>query len=71
LNDKKAAIKSIVAFSIYKYLLLILDHNGACVSFLQTLQQENKDELIRAYPNCAIFIFNYGSDQINRCFFDL
>ena len=43
--------------------VLAVSHNGACVSFLQTLQQENKDELIRAYPNCAIFIFNYMDKQ--------
>lgn len=43
--------------------VLAVSHNGACVSFLQSLQQENKDELIRAYPNCAIFILEYENEQ--------
>lgn len=43
--------------------VLAVSHNGACISFLQTLQQENKDELIRAYPNCAIFIIHYIDGQ--------
>lgn len=45
--------------------VLAVSHNGACVSFLQSLQQENKDELIRAYPNCAIFILEYENEQFH------
>lgn len=43
--------------------VLAVSHNGACISFLQSLQQENKDDLIRAYPNCAIFILNYENEK--------
>lgn len=57
-----STLQHIMALDDHQQVLAV-SHNGACVSFLQTLQQENKDELIQAYPNCAIFIFNYMDKQ--------
>lgn len=57
-----ATLHQIMAIEDHQQVLAV-SHNGACIAFLQTLQQENKDELIRAYPNCAIFIFNYAEKQ--------
>ncbi|MGG5373056.1 histidine phosphatase family protein [Enterococcus sp. AZ196] len=39
--------------------VLAMSHNGACISFLQTIWQGDEADLIRSFPNCAIFILTY------------
>lgn len=39
--------------------VLVMSHNGACISFLQTIWQGDEADLIRSFPNCAIFILTY------------
>lgn len=43
--------------------VLAVSHNGACISFLQTIWQKEKQELIRAFPNCTIFTLAYEDQQ--------
>lgn len=57
-----SALQQIMAKEDHQQVLAV-SHNGACVSFLQSLQQEGKDEWIRPYPNCAIFVLTYEQKQ--------
>ena len=43
--------------------VLAVSHNGACISFLQTIWQGDGNELVRAFPNCAIFSLNYADEK--------
>ncbi|SET77552.1 probable phosphoglycerate mutase [Enterococcus malodoratus] len=43
--------------------VLAISHNGACVSFLQTIWQGDPNDLIRAFPNCSIFVLTYENQQ--------
>lgn len=53
-----AALHHIMAQDDHQNVLAV-SHNGACISFLQTIWQGDKNELVRAFPNCGIFILNY------------
>ncbi|WP_270325898.1 histidine phosphatase family protein [Enterococcus malodoratus] len=43
--------------------VLVISHNGACVSFLQTIWEGDPNDLIRAFPNCSIFVLTYENQQ--------
>lgn len=43
--------------------VLAISHNGACVSFLQTIWEGDPNDLIRAFPNCSIFVLTYENQQ--------
>lgn len=43
--------------------VLAVSHNGACVSFLQTIWEGDENELVRAFPNCAIFDLSYENQR--------
>lgn len=43
--------------------VLAVSHNGACISFLQTIWQGDQNQLIRSFPNCAIFALSYEEQQ--------
>lgn len=43
--------------------VLAVSHNGACISFLQTIWQKEKQDLVRVFPNCAIFTLAYEDQQ--------
>lgn len=57
-----SALQQIMAKEDHQQVLAV-SHNGACVSFLQSLQQDGKDEWIRPYPNCVIFVLTYEQKQ--------
>ena len=56
-----AALHQIMAKDDHQNVLAV-SHNGACISFLQTIWQGDGNELVRAFPNCAIFILNYADE---------
>lgn len=43
--------------------VLAVSHNGACVSFLQTIWEGDENELVRTFPNCAIFDLSYENQR--------
>ncbi|MGO3781007.1 MAG: histidine phosphatase family protein [Enterococcus viikkiensis] len=45
------------------HTVLAVSHNGACISFLQTIWQKEKPKLIRSFPNCTIFTLTYEDQQ--------
>ncbi|MBO0455647.1 histidine phosphatase family protein [Enterococcus hulanensis] len=57
-----AALHQIMAKDDHQNVLAV-SHNGACISFLQTIWQGDGNELVRAFPNCAIFILNYADEK--------
>lgn len=57
-----AALHQIMAKDDHQNVLAV-SHNGACISFLQTIWQGDGNELVRAFPNCAIFILNYADKK--------
>ena len=43
--------------------VLAVSHNGACVSFLQSVWSGDEHVLVRPFPNCTIFDLTYENDR--------